>query len=962
MFAHVGTHTRHSGVHGKLIWCEDFVNLCIDVLPCEVELCKKMLEVLVRSRGVCALSLDAEDTKSASDVVSQFLEKHPDNAGVIKIQSKLATYTKNGASPHRKRRADNHSPWTPVNGDADGRIIEDFSPHHTDLGSSTSSKALAAVSETMSVDISKNGDTHLTLGVGEHHHPHREAFKKPRLTFLPEASLDWRCRIFVAMDDASKSMLGKFIAFVLILTIAVSTVSFILESLPRFKHTPDDCAKRKAAGLALTIKACEPIPDDSFWFVEAICIGIFTIDYVIRLCTVHATTPSNGVVRTLRHIKEPLNIIDFLAVLPFYVDLCMTDGSLGVVRILRLARILRPFKMAKHHPGFRMFAEVMRLSGEPLLLLLFFNGIFIVLLGSLMFFAESEMYSVDAKFTANGTYPSLHPLGVYVRQDKQHEHYEVTPFKSIPYGFWFVCVTMTTVGYGDYTPNTGTGKVLGVVIFYIGILFLAMPIGILSSNFEAVYQDYCKKVNKEDPRRKKMFKTSNTIRDMNEAGSDSWFPSEGDLRSNVFLIFHDPRASRLSTFVQYFVTATIFVSILTFIIETLPEFRHTPSACDPTHLSVDTCEPEPDEIFYTIEVVCVVIFTIDYALRAGLVHSARPEQVSLDNKVVRGRCPRLNLTARYCLQTMNLVDFFAVAPFYFEMVMGENKDLAVVKILRLVRLFRLLKSPKLRLCADMFVNVLSDAMPALLTLFFMTTLMCVLFASCMVFAETSEYSVEDFTDRYPTGVYIRPKTGGNGIEPSPFTSIPYAFWWFFVTSTTVGYGDDYPTTTGGRIIAIANFYLGIVLLALPLTIVGQSFNKFYPQWVAQFVKKGSMTQMLESPKGRMLRLKASTVDILEGGLEGGVEGGVEDKIEGGHEDEVQGVPATRLPEKELVNYDTLRKVALEPADGLLIMEDIDDGLDDLPDLHVAEEPVIAIAKVYSPSKNTEFMTAKTAWD
>jgi hypothetical protein len=52
-----------------------------------------------------------------------------------------------------------------------------------------------------------------------------------------------------------------------------------------------------------------------------------------------------------------------------------------------------------------------------------------------------------------------------------------------------------------------------------------------------------------------------------------------------------------------------------------------------------------------------------------------------------------------------------------------------------------------------------------------------------------------------------------------------------VTSTTVGYGDDYPTTTAGRLTAIVAFYFGIVLLALPLTIVGQSFHKFFPAWV-----------------------------------------------------------------------------------------------------------------------------------
>ena len=57
---------------------------------------------------------------------------------------------------------------------------------------------------------------------------------------------------------------------------------------------------------------------------------------------------------------------------------------------------------------------------------------------------------------------------------------------------------------------------------------------------------------------------------------------------------------------------------------------------------------------------------------------------------------------------------------------------------------------------------------------------------------------------------------------------------FFTTATTVGYGDDYPTTLGGRLVGVMTFYTGIILLALPVTIVGGSFNKYYPEWLKEF--------------------------------------------------------------------------------------------------------------------------------
>lgn len=104
----------------------------------------------------------------------------------------------------------------------------------------------------------------------------------------------------------------------------------------------------------------------------------------------------------------------------------------------------------------------------------------------------------------------------------------------------------------------------------------------------------------------------------------------------------------------------------------------------------------------------------------------------------------------------------------------------------------------MRACAEMFILIIIDALPALFLLLFMTMLMCVLFASLIVFAESSNYSVDHFQQQYPEGVYIRPTTDGYGVEPSPYRSIFYAFWWFFTTATTVGYGDDYPTTTAGH--------------------------------------------------------------------------------------------------------------------------------------------------------------------
>ena len=108
-----------------------------------------------------------------------------------------------------------------------------------------------------------------------------------------------------------------------------------------------------------------------------------------------------------------------------------------------------------------------------------------------------------------------------------------------------------------------------------------------------------------------------------------------------------------------------------------------------------------------------------------------------------------------------------------------------------------------------------------------------LFSSCIYYAEGQQFSIDQLcTDNgFPDGCYVRPSVDGYTTEVSPFVSIPFAFWWFFTTTTTVGYGDFSPTTTGGMVIAVLTAYIGIILLALPITIIGGSFSSEYEAWI-----------------------------------------------------------------------------------------------------------------------------------
>jgi hypothetical protein len=281
-----------------------------------------------------------------------------------------------------------------------------------------------------------------------------------------------------------------------------------------------------------------------------------------------------------------------------------------------------------------------------------------------------------------------------------------------------------------------------------------------------------------------------------------------------------------------FMLFVILFSTLTFVLESMPSLQSTPAACK-VALTVDNCRPSADLIFAHLEKGSIAIFSVDYVLRIATAHSASGSDCDIFPANDAG-LTALRKTTLYATAWLNIIDLLALVPFYIEVAFGSGGGAGVLRVLRLIRVFRILKLPKLKACVDMFAEVMIDAFPALLILSFMTMICSIFLSACIFFAEGTTYSLELPKEEYPYGTYVRPTTAGYGLEATPFTSITYSFWWFFTTATTVGYGDDFPTSTWGRVVGILTFYTGIVLLALPVTIVSGSFGKFYPAFVKEF--------------------------------------------------------------------------------------------------------------------------------
>jgi len=241
----------------------------------------------------------------------------------------------------------------------------------------------------------------------------------------------------------------------------------------------------------------------------------------------------------------------------------------------------------------------------------------------------------------------------------------------------------------------------------------------------------------------------------------------------------------------------------------------------------------PHSVWDVVEVVCTVVFTLEYLFRMLVCDVAGTPVL----KFVR--------------KPMNLVDLAAILPFYLWLSMQHlqiTKALGILRTVRLVRLFRVFKLGRYSSGLRLMIVAVRNSSNALWVLACFLGIGVVLFSSSIYFIEKmgcpdrvdlalnllNDGTNDTQLDHYVKECRLRPsKTNAYGIccteydAPLDFPTIIEAFWWSIVTMTTVGFGDVRPRTGLGKAVGTVTMLSGVLLIALPIAIIGRKFQEAY---------------------------------------------------------------------------------------------------------------------------------------
>lgn len=212
---------------------------------------------------------------------------------------------------------------------------------------------------------------------------------------------------------------GKLFDIILLVVIVYSIIIVMMESVPRLDAKYHNFL------------------NTSEWVVTI----LFSIEYILRIVCIK---------RPSKYIFSFFGIIDLLSTVPKYLSYFLIGSQyLTAFRALRLLRVFRILKLVRFVGESNNLVKALRASRTKIFVFVFFVLVVSVLLGTLMYLIEGPEHG----------------------------------FNSIPHSVYWTIVTLTTVGYGDISPETPLGQLIATLIMIIGYGIIAVPTGIVSAEY-----------------------------------------------------------------------------------------------------------------------------------------------------------------------------------------------------------------------------------------------------------------------------------------------------------------------------------------------------------------------------------------------------------------------------------------------------------------------------------------------
>lgn len=288
----------------------------------------------------------------------------------------------------------------------------------------------------------------------------------------------WKQYVYRSFEDEEFSSISGWILALVMFCIIISTFAFVLETIPSL---------------------------EGHWMFVAIEYFVslfFTLEYGAKILTCR---------NMWLFFWDPMNMIDFLAIIPFWVSLTFSSkdsATLRVIRVVRLTRLLRLLKSPQFKEYMTLVTRALVRSTQAFFLTFTMIVLYLIIFGSVIYMFERGTENED---------------GVYLRPDGSE-----SPYDSILKAIYWCIVSMTSVGYGDFYPTTNEGRSVSCFTLLSGVLVIALPVIIIGGELgEVLEENKRQKVDEEKVLESDMFKyfteINRIINDVCEEGGTNNF-------------------------------------------------------------------------------------------------------------------------------------------------------------------------------------------------------------------------------------------------------------------------------------------------------------------------------------------------------------------------------------------------------------------------------------------------------